>query len=199
MIALLDTSQNIKQCGAELGCAVGQLLTPLTRFYLQDHAMPWAIDNGAYTKFNERAFNALLLRERERRAACLFVTLPDIVGSARRTVEVFHHWRTKMVGWRVALALQDGIEDIEIPWALVDAVFVGGSTSFKMSAQAASAIKAALLFGKWVHVGRVNDPERFAHFEALGVHSIDGSGISQYSHMRHAIRQRNETPQVKLI
>ena len=36
MIVLLDTSHDLNTCAEELGCEVGQLLTPLTGFRLRD-------------------------------------------------------------------------------------------------------------------------------------------------------------------
>jgi hypothetical protein len=191
MIALLDTSEDLSVCEGELGCAVGQLLTPLTRFTLQKPELPFAIDNGAFAKFEEKAFLSLLKREEHRKSACRFVVAPDVVASARRTLEVFEFWKVQLMGWRVALAIQDGQQDLPIPWAAIDAVFIGGSTQFKLSPYAAHIIKAAQILGKWTHVGRVNDPSRFAMFEKLGVDSIDGSGISRFSHMRLAIAKRN--------
>jgi hypothetical protein len=36
MIVLLDNAHDLDECAAELGCEVGQLLTPLTRRLLRD-------------------------------------------------------------------------------------------------------------------------------------------------------------------
>lgn len=36
MIAMLDTSESLEICEAEIGCTVEQLFTPLTRFLCQD-------------------------------------------------------------------------------------------------------------------------------------------------------------------
>lgn len=191
MIALLDTSEELTQCAAELGCDVGQLLTPLTRFTLQNPALPWGIDNGAFARFEEKGFLSLLKREEHHKASCLFVTAPDVVGSARRTLEVFGYWKPRLAAWPIALAIQDGQQDLEIPWDDLAAVFIGGSTEFKLSPGAGHVIKAAKIMGKWAHVGRVNDPARFAYFEDLGADSIDGTGISRYSHMRLAISKRD--------
>lgn len=191
MIPLLDTSEALSTCALELGCPVGQLLTPLTRFTLQNPELPWAIDNGAFARFEEKSFLSLLKREEHHKENCLFVTAPDVVGSARRTLEVFKVWKDKLAGWPVALAIQDGQEDLDIPWHDIAAVFIGGGTSFKLSPQAGHVIKAAKIMGKWAHVGRVNDPSRFAYFEELGADSIDGTGISRYSHMREAISKRD--------
>lgn len=191
MIVLLDTGQDLTTCAAELGCEVGQLLTPLTRYRLREPARQWAIDNGAFSGFQEKAFLSLLERDEQHRATCLFVTAPDVVGSARRTLEVFAHWKGRLAGWPIALACQDGQEHLPLPWDDIKAVFVGGSTNWKLSDHAAHCIQAAKALGKWAHVGRVNDPARFEHFEKLGADSIDGSGIARYTHMREAIAKRD--------
>lgn len=188
MIALLDTSEDLEVCAAELGdgVGVGQLLTPLTRFAYRGGR--YAIDNGAFAGLEVAGFSRLLDRQKPHRDQCIFVASPDVVGSARRTLEVFEHWYPKLHGWPIALVIQDGIEDLPIPWRLIQAVFIGGSTAFKLSAAAAQVIAAAKALDKWVHVGRVNTPERFDKFLALGADSIDGSGISQYTHMRRELR-----------
>jgi hypothetical protein len=192
MIVLLDTSHDLAVCAAELGCDVGQLLTPLSKFRLRDPSRSWAIDNGAFANFESSNFLGLLGRNQDHRQSCLFVTAPDVVGSARRTLEVFEHWKAKLAGWPIALACQDGQENLPIPWDDIAAIFIGGSTNWKCSHHAVHIIKAAQAIGKHVHVGRINGPERFKHFEELGVDTIDGTGIAQYSHMREAIKCRHQ-------
>ena len=201
MIVLLDTSEDLKVCAVELGCEVGQLLTPLTGFKLREPDRPWAIDNGAFAGFNAKAYISRLRRCEEHKTKCLWVTVPDVVGSARRTLEVFDHWyrSTALDGWKLALAIQDGQQDLPIPWDKIAAVFIGGSTSFKVSEHAAQIIKAAQAIGRWTHVGRVNDPSRFGYFEKLGVDSVDGSGIAQYSHMREAIARRHHQKKIEFV
>lgn len=198
MMALLDTGQDLDACAAEIGCEAGQLLTPLTRYRLRDPARPWGIDNGGYSKFDGAAFMALLAREEHHKERCLFVTVPDIVGSARRTLEVFHIWKDKLMGWPLALACQDGQEHLPIPWKDIAAVFIGGSTKFKCSDEAGHIIKAAKALDKWAHVGRVNGPERWQHFEDLGADSADGTGIARYSRMRKAIAGRHNQGALEL-
>lgn len=197
MLILLDTSHELETCAAELGCEVGQLLTPLTRYRLQNPAMPWAIDNGAFSEFDERAFLSLLSRESHHKEKAIFVCAPDVVGSARRTLEIFHEWKRNLAGWNIALVIQDGQENLPIPWDEISAVFIGGSTEYKISAHVRHIIKAAQVLKKWVHIGRVNDPRRFEYFNDLGANSCDGTGISRYSHMRVAIARRH--CQLKLI
>lgn len=191
MIVLLDTSHDLNTCADELGCEVGTLLTPLTRYTLREPERPWAIDNGAYANFEVKSFWSLLKREEARRENCLFLNAPDVVGSARRTLEVFQWYRPKLAGWKLALTMQDGQESLPIPWDDIAAIFVGGTTNWKISDHAAHCIKAAKALGKWVHVGRVNEPARFEHFEKLGADSIDGTGLSRYTHMREAIAKRD--------
>lgn len=192
MLVLLDTSEQLETCAQELGCDVGQLLTPLTRFNLQRPLLPWAMDNGCFARFEERGFLSLLEREEHHKASCLFIVAPDVVGSARRTLEIFGRWKSRLTAWPMALAIQDGQENLPIPWDDIVAIFIGGTTEFKISVEAAAIIRAARILGKWSHIGRVNDPERFGYFEKLGADSIDGTGLSRYTHMRDAIRRRDE-------
>lgn len=191
---MLDTSQPFDQCEKELGCSVEQLFTPLTRYSPQRQDGRFCIDNGAFSNFDPKAFLSLLKRETPRRGLCRFVAVPDVVGSARRTLEVFDHWAPALQEWPLALVCQDGQQDLPIPWDRIAAVFIGGSTDWKMSNHAACCIKASKAIGKWCHVGRVNTPARFEHFEKLGADSIDGTGLSRYSWMRVRIYQEYVEP-----
>lgn len=199
MIALLDNGQDLDTCAAEMGCEVGQLLTPLTRYRLRDPDKPWAIDNGAFAGFDADGFMALLERERHHRDNCLFVAVPDVVASARRTLEVFAQWKDRLDGWKLALACQDGQDHLPIPWDDIAAIFIGGSTSWKCSEGAAHIVKAAKAIGKWAHIGRVNHAQRWKYFEELGADSADGTGIARYSHMRRAIDGRFNQTEFRLI
>jgi hypothetical protein len=194
MIAMLDTSEDLTVCQQEIGCGVEQLLTPLTGFNRQQPEAMYAIDNGAFSGLDIKRFLALLEREKANRKLCRWVAVPDIVGSARRTLELFEHWSPKLSAWRLALVMQDGQEDMGIPWKSIDAIFIGGSTGWKLGPHAAAAIKTAKAMEKWVHVGRVNTPARFEYFEDLGADSIDGSGLARYSWMRERIYEKAVKP-----
>jgi len=198
MIVLLDTCQPLAKCAEELGTRVEQLLTPLTYRKPQHEEHPFAIDNGAFANFDEASFIRLLERERPRREICRFVAVPDVVGSAQRTLEVFAAWQHRIREWPLALVCQDGQEHLPIPWRDIAAVFIGGTTEWKMSLHAAACIKAAKAIGKWCHVGRVNTPGRFEYFERLGADSVDGTGLAQYSWMREAIHRANNEPKLAL-
>jgi hypothetical protein len=189
MIALLDNGQDLDQCEAEIGVTVGQLLTPLTRYRLRNSEL-FGIDNGGFSGLDIPAFLALLKREEHHKDKCLFVAAPDVVGSARRTLEVFERWKARLDGWKIAVVCQDGQEDLPMPWDDISAIFIGGSTVWKCSHHVEHLIRAAKALDKWVHVGRVNNPIRWSHFEKLGADSCDGTGIARYTHMREAIANR---------
>lgn len=161
---------------------IGQLLTPLTRY--TDHGLTYGIDNGAFSRFDSKGFMSLLERQKNNKDRCMFVAVPDVVGSARRTLEIFDKWKSKLSNWPLALVAQDGLEDLSIPWDDISAIFIGGSTEWKLGKNAEAVIKCALALDKWVHVGRVNTPNRLDKFTNMGVHSVDGSGISRFSWQR---------------
>lgn len=174
----------------------GQLLTPLTRYARWSDV--FAIDNGGFTDFDEAAFKALLEREKEHASKCLFVTMPDVVGDGRRTLEIFLAKNFFYIrrDWPLAYVCQDGSENHAIPWDAIKAVFIGGDqdTNWKTSKYATRIIKTAKILGKHVHVGRVNGPERWSHFEKLRVDTCDGSGLSRFDHMLKRIASKDDHP-----
>ena len=123
---------------------------------------------------------ATLDRYAAHRDRCLFVAAPDVVGDAAATLAQFPAMarRIRAAGWPVALVGQDGMENREVPWALVDWLFVGGSTGWKLGEGAEALIRQAQTHGKRVHVGRVNSATRFRHFRALGCDSADGTFLA---------------------
>lgn len=195
-MALLDNGQDLAACEREMGVPVGQLLTPLTRYRLRDPERPWAIDNGGFKRLDIPAFESLLAREAHHREKCLFVTAPDIVGSAQRTMELFEVFAPRLEGWSIAFVCQDGQENLPIPWAAITTVFIGGSTSWKCSHHVEQIIRTAKVLEKRVHVGRVNDPARWRHFEELGADTGDGTGLARFTHMRTAIADRHRQGQL---
>lgn len=197
MIVML--SSDLAQAEKEIGCQVEQFLSPDKRFKRERLENRYAIDNGAFSGFNSEQFFKLLEQEQQRRDLCRFVAVPDVVGSARRTLEVFRIWKHKLTDWPLAYVCQDGQENLPLPWNDISAIFIGGSTDWKMGQHAAACLKAAKAIGKWVHAGRVNTPGRYEYFEALGADSIDGTGLSRYSHMRKAIYDDRTNPRLALI
>jgi len=198
MIVMLDTPQPLDDCAAEIGARVEQFFSPQTYRRPQQPEQHFAIDNGAFGKFDAALFLRLVERERPRRDLCRFVAVPDVVGDARRTLEVFSVWRRKpeLAGWPLALVVQNGQENLPIPWSHLDAIFLGGDDNFKLGSAAMGCLKAAKALGKWVHAGRVNTPGRYELFKDAGADSIDGTGLARYSHMRAAILENATNPRL---
>lgn len=163
----------------------GQLITPLTRY--SRWADVWALDNGCFGRFDKIEFLRLMERESAARESCLFVCCPDVVGNARRTMESFDQWWEMLGLWPIALVAQDGVEDLEIPWRLLKAIFIGGTDRFKNSVAAIDIVKTATLLEVHSHVGRVNTAKRFIRYHEAGADTCDGSGVSRYDHMLDAI------------
>lgn len=201
MIVLLDTPQDLDECSDQLGgIAVEQLFTPLTRRKPQRPDQNFAMDNGAFANFNPQGFRNMLARHSERKHLCRWVAVPDVVGDARRTLEVFRYWRSQsdLIGWRLAFVAQDGQENLPIPWHQIDAIFIGGSTDWKLGSAASACVKAAKAIGKWVHVGRINTPARYEYFRDLGADSCDGTGLARYDHMRLKIYENQTQPRLSI-
>jgi hypothetical protein len=187
MKIMLDCSPaKIEEYSKRYNYNFGQLRTPLTAYGLSDKV--YGLDNGCFSKFDKKTWRRLVseAKEQDLEYQPKFVCSPDIVGDARRTLELFDQFYDEISPLPVCLVLQDGIGDFNIDWNRVDAVFVGGSDAFKVSNEAFNACKAAKMLGKWVHVGRVNTAQRVSNWMGLA-DSIDGSGISKYDYMLEAV------------
>lgn len=150
-----------------------------------DLGLPWAADNAAFSGFDPTAFCALLGRIGGY-GGCRFVACPDVVGDAAATLLRFSEWApvVRAVGLPVALVAQDGLERHSVPWDDIDALFVGGSTDWKLGAPAAALVREAKCHGLWVHMGRVNTRLRMRHAHEIGCDSVDGSGFSRWPEQR---------------
>lgn len=147
--------------------------------------MPWCADNAAFSGFDEARFLRMLDRIAGK-PGCVFVAAPDVVADAGATLDLFRTWEPKIRARSlpVALVLQDGITPRRVPWSRVDAVFVGGSTAFKLGAQARAMVAEAKRRGKWAHMGRVNSFKRIRLAHSWGCDSVDGSGYSMFPDRR---------------
>lgn len=178
MILLASGSALIAQYGGEPW--LGQFLCPRSRNAI---VLPlWAADNAAFSKFDPVAYATMLERAAAEPTRPLFVTVPDVVGDAFRTRWRFADWYPVLKRFRLPLAyvLQDGEHTDTVPWSLIAAVFVGGSTAFKVGAQARALVVEAQRRGKWVHMGRVNTVRRLMYAQQIGCDSVDGSGFARF-------------------
>jgi len=199
MILFAD-SKSLDEVEQDLGESVGQLLTPLT---CRKNFRPtgiFGIDNGCFSKFEKKTYFHLLKRELPNKDYCKFVCLPDVVGSARRTLELFDYYKhDELINkYPKALVIQNGQEDLSIDWYAIDAIFIGGDTKFKMSESCKQIIQCAQRLDKYVHVGRVNEADRWQYFADLNCDSFDGTGISQFSAQRFKLAIHKNQPKLEL-
>lgn len=170
-----------------IGCypdILGRLLTPRGRHRLESQllpGMPWAADNSAFSDFQPDAFKRFL-NKIAGAPGCLFVAVPDVVGNARLTLEQFPAWLSLVnaCGQPAALVGQDGAENLLLPWGSFQALFIGGSTRWKLSQASADLCQEAKRRGKWVHMGRVNSLRRLTVAYCRGCDSVDGTKVSRF-------------------
>jgi len=141
----------------------------------------WAMDNGAFSGFDAGAF-VRMLEAYQDYSGCLFVTAPDVVADAASTLKLWTFWSALIagVGRRPAFVAQDGLTPDRVPWDKLGTLFIGGSTTYKESAEARTLCGLAKSRGIWVHWGRVNGKRRYELALKAGADSIDGTGFSMY-------------------
>ncbi len=130
--------------------------------------------------------NVRMLERFHGRKGCRFVCCPDVVADAHGTLARWPFWSqlVRGVGFVPALVLQDGMVTSEVPWSELGAVFVGGSTEWKLGPQARTLCAYAKTRGLWVHVGRVNSKQRIAEAHRMGADSFDGGQYSMFADRR---------------
>jgi hypothetical protein len=138
----------------------------------------WAADNGRYSaphNYTDKAYLAWLGRMPAE--SCLFATAPDVVGDAAATLALSLPMLApiRAAGYPVAFVAQDGQESLPVPWDEIDALFIGGTTEWKLGDGAAQLAREAKGRGKWVHMGRVNSLKRMRYAESIGCDSADGT------------------------
>ena len=140
----------------------------------------YAIDNGAFTRFQESKFFKMLNASTEYDPP-MFVVCPDVVGCHDRTLALWYHYKPliRPYGYPIAFVAQDGCTPETIP-ASADWIFVGGKDPWKEEN-----IHHFVGLGKPVHVGRVNTMKRLKYCESLGVDSVDGTGWMKFRDKRH--------------
>lgn len=143
----------------------------------------WIADNGCFGRGypGDAAWLAWLAANAADAGSCLFATAPDVVGDAEATLarSLPHLPSIRALGYPAALVAQDGLEHLTVPWPAFDALFIGGTTLWKMSPAAAHLIAQAKARGKHVHMGRVNTWNRLLYAHTLGCDSTDGTTLAR--------------------
>jgi hypothetical protein len=192
-----STNDKLERTGAFRDHGIGILIQPKSRYHTRLHAYPcWGGDNGAFTMvgaFCPKRFRAMLAKKelREHASTCLFIAAPDVLkvmpngmvhADAVATLKQYAQWAhvIRDHGLPSALIAQNGLERMldDVPWDLVDALFVGGSTEWKLGRGARTCVQAAAALGKHTHMGRVNSYRRLARAQSWDVNSADGTFLS---------------------
>ena len=160
---------------------LGAILTPKQGNRIPD-GVRWCADNGVFGKGfpGEPAWFGWLANLRYDPYLCDFAVAPDVVGDAAATLERSAWWlrRIREIGYPAALAAQDGLEALDVPWDEFDVLFIGGSTEWKLSSHARELACAAQVNGKRVHMGRVNSQTRLVLASLIYCDSADGTYIA---------------------
>ena len=140
------------------------LPTLMTNYYGVKNGQEWGADCGGYKgKVDVKKYIQGLRKMEEYRNTCLFVVVPDVIGSAKDTLCLYKDTVDMFKGFPVAFVAQDGQENYALPNC--DCLFLGGTTSWKMSSGAIEVIRQAK--GKHIHIGRVNYRKRYQNFSGL--------------------------------
>jgi hypothetical protein len=160
---------------------LGTILTPAQGNRLPPGAT-WAADNGCFGKGypGDQAWLTWLDKHSVHADRCLFATAPDVVGDAVATLarSTPHLPAIRALGYPAALVAQDGLEHLTVPWDDFDALFIGGTTEWKLGPAARTLVAEAKALGKHVHMGRVNSRRRWGYAEYIGCDSVDGTFLA---------------------
>jgi len=159
---------------------IGYIDTP-AQGNLRPGNVRWCADNGAFSDaFVETKWWRFLVANAHAAATCLFAVAPDVVGDAVATEARSTPWLPKIraLGYPVAYVAQDGLENLTVPWDDFDALFIGGSTDWKLGPAARDLVAQAKARGKWVHMGRVNSRKRYRYAQSIGCDSVDGTFLT---------------------
>lgn len=168
-----------------------------------DRFPAWAADNGCYAAGDAFDADAWLAWLASLPAGALFATAPDVVGDAAATLDRSASYLPELrrLGFPAALAAQNGLEELSVPWASFDVLFIGGSpecrpcrfvrasvdrrqdcpscgsplAEWKLSAEAHALAQEAHARGKTVHMGRVNTKQRIRLAASWRCDSVDGT------------------------
>lgn len=169
---------------------LGRLIQPRHTSSIEaTHAsgLPWAADNDCFQGLDVDRYWTMLDRLKPLAETCLFACVPDVVGDAVETARQFERWESghRRRGLPSALVAQDGLEDMPRwlagAWPRIDALFMGGTTEWKLGPAARMLAVEAHERGKWVHWGRVNTKKRFDYIVGTGTcDSFDGSKFARW-------------------
>jgi hypothetical protein len=160
---------------------IGQIVTPAAGNAITPGA-DWCADNAVFAgRYPGDAAYLDWLGERAwARDRCAFAVAPDVVCDAQATLErsAAIMPAIRLAGYPVALAAQNGLEHLTVPWSDFDVLFLGGDTDWKVGPHARRLTADARAHGKRVHMGRVNSRRRLQIAAQMGCHTADGTYLA---------------------
>lgn len=155
---------------------LGQMATPSSGNRLEP-GVPWALDNGCFSNQWSEARWRHALKHYADVPGCLFTVVPDVVGDAAATDELWTRWApvVRDYSYPAAYVLQNGCRRIPRD---ADAVFTGGDTAWKLGPTARRLMGIAKSRGLWCHMGRVNSLRRLRLAAQDGYDSVDGTFLA---------------------
>lgn len=183
-IIYLDKSfQNIIDYRSKYDIEINQFKTPLTGYKHKN--IKFILDNGAYSGFPAEKFYDYV-EDYIKEPFCQYIVIPDKPFNHKKTLKIFDEFLdvVSIPKKKRAFVAQNGSTIENLPLDEFECLFIGGDNSFKD--HTALKIVKDLPSKKWVHVGRLNAPNRLVKWFKL-CHSFDGSGISRYSKMLEKI------------
>jgi hypothetical protein len=169
-------------------------------------ARPWTQSATAHSVIRDGARYDTILDQRplpEQHPKLLWVAVPDVLGDADATLEQFRAWHMWLAHLPLAYVLQDGAaRPGRVPWGApgLAAVFVGGSTPWKLSVEAAELVSEARRRGPHAHMGRVSTARRIRYAQSIGCTSFDSSRYSRWRErlLDDGLARASQPPQPRL-
>jgi hypothetical protein len=143
--------------------------------------VPWCADNGRFGNGWPGYHRWASWLGRHTRDGCAFAVAPDIPFDAVRTLRLFGPASRliRRLGFPVAFAAQNGIEQLTVPWDDLDVIFLGGDDAWKLGEAARQLTAEAHGHGIPVHMGRVNTLSRLQYAAWIGCDSADGTYLAR--------------------
>lgn len=162
--------------------AAGWRLLVSARGALRHEGFRYALDNGAWTAFQQgELFDAVAFERAVEMlgAGADWIVVPDKVADRDASLRMADEWLPRLRGVAPLLfAVQDGMTTADVPCEC--GVFLGGSTEWKLATMET--------WGRWCretgrhyHVARVNSARRISLAKQAGADSIDGSSASRFA------------------
>jgi len=163
-----------------LQAGIGLMLTPLSQRSCPSPEWKWAADNACFANKWSAARWLSWIDGHDDPASAAFATVPDIVADHAGTLVRWKQWAGAVHdrGFKAAFVLQNGASTSTVPFDELDAVFIGGTTEWKLSDDARRIVDTAKHLNKWVHMGRVNSLRRLRIAADWGCDSVDGTFIA---------------------